>query len=317
MRLNELLTADSIVIQCHDNPDADALASGYGVYTYLKDHGKENVRFVYGGKERIRKSNLVLMKDHLGIPIEYADALEEEPDLLVTVDCQPGQRNVHRLSGRRVAAIDHHEVRQEGLSALWRSDLRPNCGACSTIVWDLLRREDDFDLYGNQKLVTALYYGLFMDTCSLQQINDFEWMDRVARNDLEKWHLEEELRQFKTNNLSIQEVQLVGAALNSVESEKCEALRGAGDSAAHCFAVAKAARCDPNILGIIADQLNEVEGVDISVVYWLDGGMKLSIRSCTRTVRANELAGHLSGGGGHQDKAGGWLDGSKIDGDPT
>ena len=40
MRLKEFLKYDDIVIQCHDNPDADALASGFGVYVYLKAHGK-------------------------------------------------------------------------------------------------------------------------------------------------------------------------------------------------------------------------------------------------------------------------------------
>lgn len=59
MRLNKLLSADSIVIQCHDNPDADALASGYGVYAYLKSHGKEKVRFVYGGRAGIRRITVV------------------------------------------------------------------------------------------------------------------------------------------------------------------------------------------------------------------------------------------------------------------
>ena len=59
MRLRELLGYNSIVVQCHDNPDADALASGYGVYTYLKEQGKD-VRFVYGGRYQIQKSNLVL-----------------------------------------------------------------------------------------------------------------------------------------------------------------------------------------------------------------------------------------------------------------
>lgn len=318
LRLSDLLDADSIVIQCHDNPDADALASGYGVYTYLKSKGKENVRIVYGGAP-IQKSNLVLMQNRLGISIERVEGLEEEPDLLVTVDCQPGQKNVHRLSGRKVAAIDHHEIQQEELAGLWRYDLWPSCGACSTIVWDLLRQEG-YDLSGDKKLATALYYGLFMDTCSLQQIYDYEWTDRVARNALEKWHLEENLREFKTNNLSIEEVKLVGEALESVKVVKCGALRSADDDKAHYFAVAKAARCDPNILGIIADQLNEVEGIDVCVVYWLDGGMKLSIRSSTRNIRANELARHLAGGGGHQDKAGGWLEKEEtagIGGDPT
>ena len=69
MRLSELLEYDSIVVQCHDNPDADAIASGYGVYTYLKGQGKD-ARFIYGGRFPIQKSNLVLMVTELKIPID-------------------------------------------------------------------------------------------------------------------------------------------------------------------------------------------------------------------------------------------------------
>ena len=58
MRLSELLEYNQIVVQCHDHPDADAISSGYGVYTFLKQHGKD-VRFVYCGRNMIRKSNLV------------------------------------------------------------------------------------------------------------------------------------------------------------------------------------------------------------------------------------------------------------------
>ena len=60
VKLHELLNYNEIVVQCHDNPDADALACGYAVYIYLKDNGKK-VSFVYGGRNLIRKSNLVLM----------------------------------------------------------------------------------------------------------------------------------------------------------------------------------------------------------------------------------------------------------------
>ena len=69
MKLSSLLNYDEIIVQCHDNPDADAIASGYGVYTYLKMHGKK-VRLVYGGRNVIRKSNLVMMVKELEIPIE-------------------------------------------------------------------------------------------------------------------------------------------------------------------------------------------------------------------------------------------------------
>ena len=57
MRLSELLKFDDIVIQCHDNPDADAIASGYALYCFLKANGKK-ARIIYSGRNTIRKSNL-------------------------------------------------------------------------------------------------------------------------------------------------------------------------------------------------------------------------------------------------------------------
>ena len=39
MRLSDILKYNDIVIQCHDNPDADALASGFALYTFLKANG--------------------------------------------------------------------------------------------------------------------------------------------------------------------------------------------------------------------------------------------------------------------------------------
>ena len=40
MMLDELLGYDHVTIQCHDNPDADAIASGYGLYCFFRDKGK-------------------------------------------------------------------------------------------------------------------------------------------------------------------------------------------------------------------------------------------------------------------------------------
>ena len=64
MRLSELEAYDPIMIQCHDNPDADAIASGYGLYCYFKSRGK-TVRLVYSGSNKIHKSNLRLMVEKL------------------------------------------------------------------------------------------------------------------------------------------------------------------------------------------------------------------------------------------------------------
>ena len=109
MKLNELLEFNHIVIQCHDNPDADAIASGYGIYSYLRANGRQ-ARLIYGGREPVKKSNLTLMVEMLDIPIEYVRELEE-PELLLTVDCRYGEKNVQRFQGGTVAVIDHHKAR--------------------------------------------------------------------------------------------------------------------------------------------------------------------------------------------------------------
>ena len=144
MRLEELMEYDNIVIQCHDNPDADALASGFGLYLYFQERGKK-VRFVYGGQYKIQKSNLVLMISELEIPIEYVDSMEE-PELLITVDCQYGQGNVTRFEAKEVAVIDHHQIGGE-LPRL--NEVRGNLGACATVVRELLLVEGiDFNYNG-------------------------------------------------------------------------------------------------------------------------------------------------------------------------
>ena len=66
MRLNELLKFNKITIQCHDNPDADALASGYALLWYFEKMGKK-AKLIYRGKNKIQKSNLKIMLDKLQI----------------------------------------------------------------------------------------------------------------------------------------------------------------------------------------------------------------------------------------------------------
>ena len=43
MRLKDLLSFNDIVIQCHDNPDADALGSGYALFGTSKRWEKIHV----------------------------------------------------------------------------------------------------------------------------------------------------------------------------------------------------------------------------------------------------------------------------------
>ena len=295
MKLNDLSEYNTIVIQGHDNPDADAVASAYGLYLYFWSKGKD-VKMVYGGREAIRKSNLVLMLDKLHIPFDYVTSLEEVPDLLLTVDCQYGEKNVQRFEGKNIAIIDHHMERPDSHYAL--SEIRDNYGSCATLVWDMLKNEG-FEPKKDATLSTALYYGLFMDTGKLQEIRHPK--DKDMRDELE-FHLNKSiLTLLENSNISSEELAIAGNAMSRVDY-----------STGNGFAIAEADRCDPNILGIISDALIEVDSVGSCIALCaLDDGVKLSVRSCERETRADEVAKFVTegigSGGGHMRKSGGFI----------
>lgn len=291
MRLKELLVYQDIVIQCHDNPDADAIGCGFALYTYFKNRDK-NVRLVYSGKNEIQKSNLVLMVEKLHIPIAHVTEIDR-PQLLVTVDCQYGQSNVTKLEGDTLAVIDHHQV-SGSLPEL--NEVRSNLGSCSTLVRELLQREG-IDVNDNIEVATALYYGHMTDTCNFTEIS--HPMDKDMRDDVKFDHILINL--FRNSNLSLEELRIAG-----------EALMGYKYDEKNRFALVEAKPCDPNILGIISDLTLEVDKVDCCLVYSvLSFGIKYSVRSCVIEVNAGELAEFIAdgvgGGGGHMGKAGGFI----------
>ena len=291
MKLSDLLAFDKIVVQCHDNPDADAIASGFGVYLYLKEKGKK-VRFIYSGKTRINKSNLQLMIKELSIPLSYVTKLDK-PDLLVTVDCQYGEGNVTRFEAGEIAVIDHHQV--SGHLPLL-NEVRSNLGSCSTLVRELLRMEG-IDFNYDKRLSTALYFGLMKDTNYFSEI--FHPLDKDLRDDA--MFERTTITRFRNANLSMEEMQIAGRAL--LDYEYNEQYR---------YAVVEAEPCDPNVLGMVSDLMLEVDTVDTCLVFSrLAYGVKVSVRSCVKEVKASELADFITkdigSGGGHMEKAGGFI----------
>lgn len=296
MRLRDLLKYDDIVVQCHNNPDADAIASGFAVYTYLKNNGKK-VCLVYSGPYKIQKANLCLMVESLNIPIKYVESLDM-PELLVTVDCQYGEGNVARFDAANVAIIDHHQP-VVTLSAL--CEVRPNIGSCATVVWDMLRAEN-VDINEDKRLSTALYYGLLSDTNSFAEIS--HPLDKDLRDD--SFFDRSLITRFRNTNLSLSELVIAGKAL--IDYQYNEQYR---------FAVIQAEPCDPNILGMISDLILEVDVIDTCLVYSiLSHGIKLSVRSCIKEAKACEIVQTVTegigSGGGHLIKAGGFISKDKL-----
>jgi phosphoglycolate phosphatase len=148
MRLSELCSYDKIYIQTHDKPDADSIASGFGLYTFFKSRGKDTTLF-YSGRNKIAKSNLTLMVKKLNIPLKYMEPSEQKlPGLLITVDCQWGAGNVTKFEAEDVAIIDHHQME---ITDVEKTLIHSNLGACSTLVWTKLQ-EEQFPINDNANL---------------------------------------------------------------------------------------------------------------------------------------------------------------------
>ncbi len=308
LRLQELTGFHQIVIQCHDNPDADALASGFGLYRYFSGLGKD-VRLVYSGRGAVQKSNLALMLLGLQIPAQYVTKLEP-PELLIMVDCQYGGGNATRFGAGTVAVIDHHQKDPRAYAGCAQGgdgkggpgcpeelvDIRSGYGSCATLVWQLMT-EAGYDVNRDPALATALYYGLFMDTGQFGDI--YHPMDKDMRDAL---HFDRGFfNQLKNTNLSRDELIIAGDAL--IHHRILEKMR---------FAIVKVKPCDPNILGVVSDFVLQTDIVDTCVIYSaLADGYKLSFRSCDKEIKASDLAAFMTegigSGGGHAEKAGGFI----------
>jgi len=300
MKLQDLDNYNPITIQCHDNPDADAIASGFGLYCYFRQKGKD-VSLIYSGPNLLKKSNLVLMRDKLNIPITYVPVEEKtvyRPGLLITVDCQYGAGNVTGIEADTIAIIDHHQIEIENVEL---SKIVPGLGSCSTLVWKMLT-DAGYEVTDDNGLGTALYYGLFTDTNQFSELHN-PW-DRDARDFIP--FTQTLITTFRNSNLSLDELNIAGVAM--IERIYNDA---------HRFAVVRAKPCDPNVLGLISDFLLQVDQIDNSVVFnETSEGYKLSVRSCIREVNASELAAYLTedigSGGGQFEKAGGFVSKKKF-----
>lgn len=299
LSLKDFTDYRNIVIQCHNNPDADALASGFALQMYFKKQGM-NVPFVYGGKEAVSKANLVKMIQTLKIDVKHVTEIPK-PELLITVDCQYGESNVARFDADKIAIIDHHQVFGE-LPPF--SDIRSNYGSCSTILYELLEEEgldinNDFAEETDKKtdLATALYYGLLTDTGGATEISHPADLDLFECAEFDP----DEIAAFRYSNYSKEELYIAA-----------DALKDAAYNEEYSCGIIASKPCDSNILGLVSDMFLEVDSIGACLVYCLlRDGVKFSVRSCVKEVKASELASFLAdglgGGGGHLIKAGGFL----------
>lgn len=294
MKLSNLEKFNEIIIQMHDNPDADAVGSGYALYRYFESKGKKT-RLIYGGREKIKKSNMLLLLKELEIPAEYIKNPEDLgiPELLLTVDCQYGEGNVSHFEAEHIAMIDHHDTARSSDDMV---EIRSHIVSCSTVCFDMLTKEG-YDVNADLSVSTALYYGLFMDSNELSEIRH-----PLERDMIEFLNVDKGLINKVTHaNFTLDELETAALAMIRFSYDENKRL-----------SIVKSKPCDPNILGLVGDMVLQVDSIDVCIIFnKCPGGYKLSVRSCDVEVGANDLAEYLTedigNGGGHIDKAGGFI----------
>jgi phosphoglycolate phosphatase len=131
----DLTKYNDIVIQCHDNPDPDAVASGFARYRFFSADPGRRVRFVYTGQYRIQKPNSRMMTkrsfDSVGICRKPAGGSGIAPYRRRAV----WRRKCHAAPGGRIAVIDHHP---DSGRMFDHAESRSAYGSCATLVYHLL-----------------------------------------------------------------------------------------------------------------------------------------------------------------------------------
>ena len=242
----------------------------------------------------IEKADTCKMKELFEIPLLHHSKVETlgEEDWAVIVDAQKGNTNLLDLPTDEVACVDHHELRAD--SSYRFTDIRPEIGACSTIISEYFFEND---IAIPPLVATALLYGIFIDTDNLSR--------GVSSLDVEMFYKlypaadKGKLAVLRGSQITHKDLILYAEAFRNVETYGC-------------LAFLKIQEANYSLIGAANDFVLSIDTVNVSIAYSVrSGGIKISIRSTLNTVYANELVRFITAdigfGGGHRHMAGGFI----------
>jgi len=147
---------DETMAITHNNPDPDAIATGWALLLLVGGRLHKPGRLLGRGPV-LRAENLQFIK-LLQPPLELVDQIiPDARTATVLVDCSPASVN-HLLGGDKppVAVIDHHESKSDGFRLPFR-DMRAKVTASASIATDYLREQR---LKPPAAVATALLYAI-------------------------------------------------------------------------------------------------------------------------------------------------------------
>lgn len=290
-KLIQLLKGHKVYIQTHNYPDPDAMASGFGLQVFLKQHGIEST-MCYDGK--IEKLNTKRMLDVFQFEINNIEDIPDmsETDYIVTIDAQKFNANITDFIGNEVACIDHHPTFVQ--CEYQYKDIRL-VGACATLVAQYFK-ESNTPIDSNT--ATALLYGMKIDTDS--------WSRGVTVLDIEMFEYlfpyvdEEKMALMSKSTMELKDLRAYGAAIQNIK------LYDNIGFAEIPF------NCPDALVGMVSDFILDLDVVEFAVVYAKrEDGLKFSVRSEWKYLNAGEITAEalkgLGTGGGHAAMAGGFM----------
>ena len=280
-----------LVIQTHDYPDHDAIASSYALQQLFAKFSHP-ATLCYGG---IMQSPALQNAIHeLKIDIQHISKITISAETqLIMIDGSVDNGNMQISLATPVAVIDHHASSKAFASRYLFSDIRSSYGSCSTIISEYF---EEAGIAISPVVATVLMMGIMMDTAHLTRGVHYSDIRAIARlYPLADWHSGSRLLR---NSLSISDSHLFQEAIaNRIIQESI------------CF-VSLQHDATPDVIGLIADFFLSLQEVHfVAVVCCYGKRFKLSIRSEDEGLAADTVLASLlketGEGGGHIHMAGG------------
>ena len=287
-----------VLVQAHDYPDHDAIASAYALCELLLRAGF-SADLTFAGE--IQSISLSIMMERLAIRYLPFDDAERLPGAqTIVVDGSPVDGTIQRIAGNLVAVIDHHPYTVPPDCPI--VDIRTETGSCSSIIWTYwLDSGEETD----KTTATALLAGIQLDTDFLSR--------QVSKTDLDA-HYElffmgnyELAREIVRTTLKLDQVREIGKAFTSSRVDGSTMLIELKED------------YSSELLSVLADFLLRLQEITFVIAVEIRGEeYHLSARTRDRTIDAGSiirasLAG-IGTGGGHRHMAGGIISPEKYPG---
>ncbi|WNY25237.1 DHH family phosphoesterase [Methanolapillus millepedarum] len=276
-------------IVLHDNPDPDAISSGFALMEITKKYDI-NAEILYDGKIGHHENKAFInLLDIQMVKITGPESFDKY-DKLAMIDCSvPGVNNSVPAGKNIGIIIDHHPHGETEPNAEF-SDIRTNVGSSATILTKYLQQ---MDITVSKELAAALLYGIRTDT------NDFRRnttsADFAAASFLHPLSDHDLLTQVETPSMSVETLDVLGEAIRNREVVSTCLLSNVGTIR------------NRDALPQAADYLLTMEGISTTVIFGImEDSIYVSARNDDIRVHLGDVMRQAFGenAGGHPTAAG-------------